>query len=770
MAEIYIVPNFHYDVAYLKTYGEYLPICFKNIDEALRILEENSGYRFLIEQTILLEEYWERFPEKREALKKFASEGRLAVAPGMYVMPDMNLPSGESMYMQARIGIGWLQQNLGIEPKTCWIADCWGHHAQLPQILTQCGYEYYAFFRCMHRELMRNDFTWQGLDGTSMKTHWLATAYSGMRFPDDAEIINEAELNLRKVSEGSMRQVWDLMQGYGESENIMVCNGGDFMFPQKSAPEVVKRLNNAGRLPNIRFATPEEYLKNVDWERMPAVGGEFNSSLQGTFTSNIRIKQQNRELTSRLTSLEALAVCLNSRGNYENLWKPVLKQQFHDILCGTICDDSLAECLAEYEAASKLIDEETARLSESGVPALFNPLPFERTVIADGNKKIELPALGFAALDQAKALPDLKEISLPAAFENEYYRAQIGENGFITSLVPTGGEELIKNNPCSFGALTMQMDNGDLWLNFESPLDGGCLESALTQNDPDPFDRTRENDILNRMTYIAKIEKATVKASDEAVIIKQEGTVSFWQLSVAFTTTICMYKGNPRIEYETRLHPKGRHYRIRAAFPTNIDGTIRHEIPFGVQIRGSHEHAAQNWIDNSDENRGLALINRGNPGNNVDGGIMMLTLFRAAAMEYKAPSENAFAEGVPHTFRYAILPHNRLDIADIVRVGQEFTVDPIKCAVENHAPSGWSVETPNVFVSALRRRGEDVFMRIYEAAGQETVAIIGIPPEFTSYTLTNGLERPASEITPCSGKIELSLKSFQIQGLLFKRG
>ena len=40
---------------------------------------------------------------------------------------------------------------LGLEAKVCWIADCWGHHAQLPQMLRQLGYEYYVFWRCMDR-------------------------------------------------------------------------------------------------------------------------------------------------------------------------------------------------------------------------------------------------------------------------------------------------------------------------------------------------------------------------------------------------------------------------------------------------------------------------------------------------------------------------------------------------------------------------------------------------------------------------------------------
>ncbi|MBT7166566.1 MAG: hypothetical protein HN904_27535, partial [Victivallales bacterium] len=56
--DIHIVPNFHYDVAYLKSHEDYLPTCMRNIIEALRILDAHPEYRFLIEQVILLEIFW----------------------------------------------------------------------------------------------------------------------------------------------------------------------------------------------------------------------------------------------------------------------------------------------------------------------------------------------------------------------------------------------------------------------------------------------------------------------------------------------------------------------------------------------------------------------------------------------------------------------------------------------------------------------------------------------------------------------------------------
>ena len=113
----------------------------------------------------------------------------------MYVMPDMNMPDAESLIMQIQFGRSFSRDSLGIEPRACWIADCWGHHAQLPQILRKCGYESYFFWRCMREDVLKNDFLWRGIDGTTIQTHWLARGYANLRFPTDATAVNAAELS-----------------------------------------------------------------------------------------------------------------------------------------------------------------------------------------------------------------------------------------------------------------------------------------------------------------------------------------------------------------------------------------------------------------------------------------------------------------------------------------------------------------------------------------------------------------------------------------------
>jgi alpha-mannosidase len=776
-AKIFVVPSFHYDVAYLKSYDEYLPICFSIMDEALRILGRSPQYRFLIEQVILLEEYWNRFESKRPLLQRFAREGRLTVAPGMFVMPDMNHPCGESMFMQAKVGKQWLREKLGIEADVCWIADCWGHHAQLPQILQACGYSYYVFWRCMRRDALRGAFQWAGIDGTTIRTHWLAKGYGNLRFPSQADIVNAPDLELAGCGPAQVRALCEELRKYNSSPALMLCNGGDFMQPQASAPDVLARLNSDGTLPPLKFAGPGKFLESIDWASAPQVSGEFNSALQGTFTSNIRIKQRNRQLTGRLLSLEALSVVAGQPRDYEPIWRILLKQQFHDIICGTICDKALRECLAEFDAAEAQIDEALGALSEpSAAPAYFNPLSFDRAEVIerDGARlRVELPPLGFAKASDAQHLPDAKPVALPCEFETPRYRAQIGADGHLISVVtkPSGSEIVANRGTIPFGSLGMQLDYGDLWLNFESPLSGGTLESALTQNHRDPYDRSQPGEIVNRGTFRPAISRATAEVrGDEELLVRQEGVLSFWRLSVSFVTQVRLSRSHARIEYETTIQPVGRHYRIRAAFPSAIaGGMIRYEIPYGIQERGQAEHIAQNWMDYSDQRAGLALLNAGTPGCTVDDGILLLTLFRSAAMEYKAESALSSAEGVPHTFRYAIVPHSANEDVLIVRNGWAFNRPSLPCAIAKIDRERFGISgADNVFISALRASGGCIFLRVYEAIGQPARARLQIPREFQHVAPANGQQQPTGEFQSCACEIPLTLKPFEIRGFLFQ--
>jgi len=772
---IHLLPSFHYDVVYLKSYREYLDISLQIINRALDILVADPDYKFTVEQTILVEEFWNRYPERRRLLKELATTGRLEFSPGMYVMPDMNMIDGESMFMQAMIGFEWLQRTLGITPRSCWIADCWGHHAQLPQILSQAGYHYYFFYRCMRREVNRNNFFWQGIDGTAIKTHWLATGYANLHFPDRAQAENLLELDIAGVSPEAVNKLVNTISEFGADNHILICNGGDFCPPQPSTPNVVRMLNDAKQTPPISFSTPSEYMNALDWSSMPTFSGEFNSLFQGSFTSNIRIKQRNHYLGQRLQSLEKLAAVTRRKFDFTPAWKLLLKQQFHDAICGTICDDALAEIYRDYDQLENILDAAAIALgddTDAAVPTLFNPLSVTRSetvTLRDRRYRVNLPPLGFSPLPQPEPAPET--IALPDHFANAFYHAEFDSQGYISKLKTVGGSELINHSaPCRFGHLVMQMDYGDLWMNFNAPINGGCPEAGYTGNTTDPLELPSVP-LINNRSYTAGVNHVQASRTSRELIIRQEGDLNFWAIKVGFSTEITLSEDSPVIRYRTEIKPSGRHYRIRAAFPSNIaDGRIIHEIPFGWQEREAGEHAAQGWLDYSSAGAGLSMFNRGIPANNVDQGCLLLTLFRSVAMEYKTASVASYNENIPHSFEYAIMPHDAPDFGAITTQSQSFTTPPLMHLAGGNAmpPEQYFCSSTGIHISALRVIGNDLFIRLYEATGAATATDLHLPAHIRAIAPADGLGNPTASFAPVNRQTALSFHPFEIKSFLLR--
>ena len=83
-----------------KTYEDYLAVTFEVLKKALVMIDRVKGFTFGVEQTLVLEEFLHRYPNLRDKLTVAIRSGRMEITCGMYVMPDMNLPSGESMIRQ----------------------------------------------------------------------------------------------------------------------------------------------------------------------------------------------------------------------------------------------------------------------------------------------------------------------------------------------------------------------------------------------------------------------------------------------------------------------------------------------------------------------------------------------------------------------------------------------------------------------------------------------------------------------------------------------
>ncbi|CAN7502624.1 hypothetical protein LJR153_003513 [Paenibacillus sp. LjRoot153] len=395
---IHLLPHFHYDTVYLKTYDDYLRDALDHIHEALRIMETEPAYTFMIEQMILVEEYWRRFPEQRGRLRKLAAEGRIEIACGMYCMPDVNLPSGESFIKQVQEGRKICRDLLGVDVRVAWMSDCFGHHPQLPQLLAETGYEMYVFSRGAD-ENMPTPFQWQGLDGTKVWAHRLHGGYGLIMFSSNVQ--NALELNFGKAGNAeTIRQKVTMLQDVTSVAcHVLLPNGGDMAKPQREAAEAVRSFNERyeEERMSVQFSTAQSFLDAVkaDAQSLQVFKGDINPVFQGTYSSRMGIKLKNREFEWRLQAVERLQAVLLLTDKVDKpivdfpiqeAWKEVLYNQFHDIICGTILDEGYLDTMKRYQraerhlsdAAATLIDRMQDHIGEGLVAYVFNPSGFVR--------------------------------------------------------------------------------------------------------------------------------------------------------------------------------------------------------------------------------------------------------------------------------------------------------------------------------------------------------------------------------------------------------
>lgn len=764
-SKIHVVPTFHHDIAYLKPERDYTQKAVEILDKALFLMEQDPAYTFTVEQAYFMEAYLQVRPENCDKLKIFVKNGQLQFAPGFWSVPDMCMPGGESIYMQATLGKRFLKELFAYEPKTAFIADCWGHHAQLPQILSQCGYDYYSFSRCMDRRFDIENFRWKGIDGTALNSHWMSTGYSGIFFPHDSAAENAEEQSWSQATKEGILERYALNRAHCGDDIQLMPAGGDMTMPSRSSLWIVKALDADEDMPRIGFSTFEKALGEIDFDQKPVYDGEFISALKGSFTTNIQIKQSNRELESSIASLETLSVLKGHKVDLEPIWKTALKNQFHDILCGTICDDALIQARDEYRRAKEDLEKARGELSRNGEPAYFNPVPFAQTRLqAVDGKQYLMRGQGwnYAQVTQLQEEP----VPVPESFENEFYTARLDKMGFIVRLVEKKtGKVLVDTKDIPFGSLVMQSDSGDNWVEFEYPWE---LEpQAYTTNVPDPYDRkhlSTHSRVFMRANGVSGV--SACKLGDEILQITQTGALQYWITNVPFTTKITLYKNSPRIDYHTELDNSFRRLRLRVAFPQTVErGVIRHQIPFAMVERGEGPQPAQYLMDVQNEDAGIALINRGIPANNTENGIMMLTLFRSVAMEYKCQSELSYNLGQQVSFDYAILPHAAQDDELLWQQSVAFQQPMILTTREPLA--GFKVD--NAMVSALRYDGDGVFVRVYNGADRQKEVLITLDEGVVGYALTDGLMNPGRRAS-VSGVLRLTLLPYGVQGIKFYYG
>jgi len=247
MDVIYLVPHTHYDAVWVFTKEDYYYINIELILRQAVELIENSDYRFLIEQTTLLEEVERRNPHLFGRIVRLVRKGKIEIADGEYLMADTMLPNGETLVRDILFGRRYVKEKFGADVPVMWGADSFGYNAQLPQIYKKAGYKYFAFRRGVDRD-KPSEFWWEGLDGTKILSHWMPRGY-------------RAGLDL-----SALEETYHILKAAATTRHILMPSGSGVTLPQPETSRVVKKWNRTHQDPKIKITKSSDFFEQVEKE------------------------------------------------------------------------------------------------------------------------------------------------------------------------------------------------------------------------------------------------------------------------------------------------------------------------------------------------------------------------------------------------------------------------------------------------------------------------------------------------------------------------
>ena len=307
----------------------------------LKLMDEYPHYRFMSSQPQLYLFLKERYPELYARVKERVRAGRWEPEGGMWVEADCNLTSGESLVRQFLHGKRFFRDEFGVENRILWLPDVFGYSGALPQIMKECGIEYFMTTKLAWNQFNKvpyDTFRWRGIDGSEILTHLITTlgvgqdekksfftTYNGMLHPD-ALIGGWKRYQNKDINN-------DILVSYGYGDG----GGG----PTRAMLETSDRMEHGVTgLPRVRQAFSRTYFDELRQRvehnrRLPLWEGELYFEYhRGTYTSMARNKRSNRNAELHMMDLELLSVLASGLLPYpadetDRLWKGMLINQFH---------------------------------------------------------------------------------------------------------------------------------------------------------------------------------------------------------------------------------------------------------------------------------------------------------------------------------------------------------------------------------------------------------------------------------------------------------
>jgi alpha-mannosidase len=666
--QVHAIGHAHLDLAWFWPIRETIRKGARTFASALYNIERYPEYIFGCSQPQLFAWMKEHYPALYVKIKAAVLAGRIEPQGTFWVEPDCNMPSGEAFVRQVLIGAKFFRDEFGIVPDYCWEPDVFGYNGQLPQILKKSGHHYFMTQKLSWNVVNRfghQSFHWEGIDGTRILTHML---------PEETYNSPGAARSLRRIATNYFeRDVSDhALMAFGIGDG----GGG----PDAEHLERLRRAPGLPGLSTVKIEKAADFFKtwSRDAGKFPTWKGElYLERHQGTLTTQSLAKRNNRKSEIALRELEWAAFLATTQAGVpyptealERIWKEVLLYQFHDILPGSSIKRVYDECNARYalilaELAALTHERYTAvasLLAPAGTRVVFNSLSWSRTEWLksdDAWHHITVPALGTAVLSVSQLSSLNSQLSVTATaslLENENLRIEFSAEGRMTSVFDKKAQREVLA-PGEFGNdLVVIPDTGDAW-DFET--DHGKKDVC---------------GYLRQPVRRPQLHEAQARIDGPAAELLQ-----VWRIgSSEIRQTLRLLTGADSLVFETTVDWQEPAHMLRVRFPVAVKSDeALFEIPFGSILRStlddtSHrqaqiEVAAQQWVDLSQADYGVALLNDCKYGFRVKGHTIDMSLLRSVPHPGSpligkdntndTTTTSVYGDIGAHTFTYTLQPH-----------------------------------------------------------------------------------------------------------------
>lgn len=777
-----LIGHTHIDVAWLWQIKDTVRKCGHSFANMIRLMEEYPHFIFSASQPQLYQYTKEYYPEIYEQIKKYVKEGRWEIVGPMWVESDCNVISGESLIRQILYGRQFFLDEFSTESDICWLPDVFGFQANMPQILKKCGVNYFFSYKLHWQAQNRfpyGNFKWRGIDGSEViaAVPELYSGYNGKPYPWEIKYAQDENLQKDYLD--------DVIFTYGWGDG----GGG----PTHEMIEYVNRLKDYPGVPRCSLNSAGEFFEKIREKEnlLPVWYGElYLETHRGTLTSQGKVKKMNRKAEILYQNIEKLSVMTGlglDKGKIKEGWEKILLLQFHDILPGSsigeVYDDSDITYGEIMDGGNELMAEMAGKFKGDDHITVANTLSWSR------DETLSLRVEG----DQVRV----------ETMDGESVESHVTEDGFLIfhaqNIPPMGFKTYrIKGEKGNAGAESpiSIVDTGD-GLNIKTPFynigidQGGRItglydiEEDLNVIDDEPanefrifLDGPQGEDAWNiyeeyktrRLDYNWKNNMSVVENNSQRTVIRVEKTAQ----KTSIIQDIILYSHDRRIDFKTVIDWKERNKVLKAAFPVNINAPyVACEVGYGTLLRpvnlndpydkAKFEVSAHKWVDLSEGEYGVSLLNDCKYGHDTDKNTMSVTLLRGTV--HPDPDGDL---GV-HEITYSLYPH-RGDWrgALTARRGHELNNPPVVYRGKGEdglINSLLNVDNVNIIIDTVKRAedGRGIILRAYECNGNRGRGRLTLTTDILEAYETSLVEEDMGKADFMDSHIEFVFEPYEIK-------